>query len=610
MTALKTRGKTWDVIVVGAGHAGYEAALASARMGRKTLLLTLSRKTIAQMSCNPAVGGLAKGQLVREIDALGAEMAKAADATMLQFRMLNTRKGPAVRAPRAQCDRAGYAREMQRRLSSQKNLSIAEGMAREIVVENGRAAGVRTNGGEEVRAGAVIVTAGTFLRGEIHVGEKSWPAGRAGEPAAEDLSLHIESLGIRRGRLKTGTPMRLDGTTLDYDRLARQDGDEVIVPFSFETGEIDIEQVPCWIAYTNSKTHRIIRANLKRSALYGGRITATGTRYCPSVEDKIVKFADRPRHQIFIEPEGRDTTEVYVNGLSTSLPEAVQEEMVHSVEGLENAKLTRHGYAIEYDYFDPLQLRPTLESRVVARLFLAGQVNGTSGYEEAAAQGLVAGINAALTVAGEGEFILGRDEAYIGVLIDDLVTLGTDEPYRMFTSRAEYRLLLRADNADRRLTPHGYRLGLISEKRYRRLCEKERLIGELRKLLACERHEGSDLLTLLKRQGMHFSDIKVLSDTLAEMTIPEEVAQQVEIEAKYEGYLRRQQRHVERYREAQSRLIPEDFDYAAVPSLRFEAREKLMRVRPRSLGQASRISGVNPPDISVLMVHLHRKQQG
>jgi tRNA uridine 5-carboxymethylaminomethyl modification enzyme len=578
-------------------------------MGRKTLLLTLSKDTIAQMSCNPAIGGLAKGQLVREIDALGGEMGKATDATMLQFRMLNTSKGPAVRAPRAQCDRAGYAAEMQRRIVGQPGLETAEGMACEIIVEKGEATGVRTQAGEEYRAGAVVVTAGTFLRGRIHVGDKSWPAGRADEPAVEGLSLQMESLGIQKGRLKTGTPMRLDGTTLDYDKLTRQDGDGVIVPFSFETEHLEIEQVPCWITYTNAETHEIIQANLKRSALYGGHISATGTRYCPSVEDKVVKFPDRPRHQIFIEPEGRHTTEVYVNGLSNSLPDSVQEEIIHSVEGLENAKITCYGYAIEYDYFDPTQLGATLESKVVGRLFLAGQVNGTSGYEEAAAQGLVAGVNAALAVAGDEEFILGRDEAYAGVMIDDLVTQGTTEPYRMFTSRAEYRLHLRADNADRRLTPRGYGLGLISEKRYNDLLEKERLIAKVNALLASKRKDGKDFTALLRRQDTALADLVELDGELRAMDIPPDVAAQVEIEVKYEGYLRRQERQIEKYREASGRLIPEDLDYSGVPSLRFEAREKLIKVRPCSLGQASRISGVNPADISVLMVHLYKTGQ-
>ena len=605
---MSKNGKTYDVIVAGGGHAGCEASLASARMGRNTLLVTLSHTAIGRMSCNPAIGGLAKGQLVREVDALGGEMGRVTDATMLQFRMLNTRKGPAVRAPRAQCDRAGYALEMQSRIDAQQGLTVAEGMVREVIVESGRAAGVRTEEGEEFRAGAVIITAGTFLRGMIHVGDKSWSAGRADEPAAEHLSLQLESLGISKGRLKTGTPMRLDGATLDYDRLVRQDGDEVIEPFSHETAKVDIKQIPCWITYTNPDTHEIIRSNLGRSALYGGQISATGTRYCPSVEDKIVKFAGKERHQIFIEPEGRDTTEVYVNGLSNSLPQEVQEAVVHSVDGLAEAKVTRYGYAIEYDFFDPTQLRATLESKVVPGLYLAGQVNGTSGYEEAAAQGLSAGVNAALAVGGGGEFIMGRDEAYAGVLIDDLVTVGTAEPYRMFTSRAEYRLLLRSDNADRRLTPHGYKLGLISQERYNELREKERLITDALDYLASARHEGRTLLSVLRRQDMVFSDLERLDPALAQMNVSREVARQVEIEAKYEGYLKRQEKQIKRYREAENRLIPGDFDYASLP-LRFEAREKLMRIRPRSLGQASRISGVNPADISVLMVYLHRAQQ-
>ncbi len=605
---MNKKGEIYDVIVVGGGHAGCEAALASARMGRKTLLVTLSRSSIARMSCNPAIGGLAKGQLVREVDALGGEMGRVTDASMLQFRMLNTRKGPAVRAPRAQCDRAGYEAEMQRRIGAQQGLTIAEGMASEVVVEGGRAAGVRTEAGGEFRGSAVVITAGTFLAGMVHVGDRSWPAGRADEPAAEKLSLQLESLGISKGRLKTGTPMRLDGATLDYDRLIRQDGDEVIEPFSHETDKIEIEQIPCWITYTNRQTHEIIQGNLGRSALYGGRISGTGTRYCPSVEDKVVKFAGKERHQLFIEPEGRDTTEVYVNGLSNSLPQEVQEAAVHSVEGLEGAKITRYGYAIEYDFFDPTQLGATLESKIVPGLYLAGQVNGTSGYEEAAAQGLAAGVNAALAIGGGGEFVLGRDEAYAGVLIDDLVTLGTTEPYRMFTSRAEYRLLLRSDNADRRLTPRGYKLGLISEKRYNALREKERLITVVSIYLASTKREGKTLLSMLKRQDATFADLETLDPGLAGMKVSREIARQVEIEAKYEGYLKRQERQIEKYREAEGRLIPVDFDYGPLP-LRFEAREKLMKIRPRSLGQASRISGVNPADISVLMVYLHRARQ-
>jgi len=593
-----------DVIVVGGGHAGCEAALAAARMGCTTLLVTMAIDQVAQMSCNPAIGGLAKGQLVREIDALGGEMGKVADATGIQFRMLNTGKGPAVQSPRAQSDRSGYRAEMKRRVEGQENLRLLQGAGEEIRVEGGAVKGVRCLGGIEVRGGAVILTTGTFLRGLIHVGPATAVGGRMGEPSAEGLSGSLAAHGLRLGRLKTGTPPRVDGRTVRLDALEPQYGDERPRPFSFSTTSLPGPQLPCYMTHTNARTHEIIRENLDRAPLYTGQIRSMGPRYCPSIEDKVVRFAGKEGHAVFLEPEGRETDEYYCNGIPTSLPVDVQEELVHSIYGLESAHIVRYGYAIEYDFVPPTQLRPSLETKAVAGLFHAGQINGTSGYEEAAAQGLMAGINAALKLRGEEALVLGRDEAYIGVLIDDLVTLGTEEPYRMFTSRAEFRLLLRHDNADRRLMAYGHRMGLVSEGRFARLREKERRIEEVREMLERCRRGDRTLAELLRRPGTNFDDLRGLECSLDAMDVPEEVAEQVQIELKYEGYIKRQLQEVEKVRRLEGWRIPEDFDYGSLKTIRTESRQKLSAVRPATLGQASRVSGVTPADISVLMVHL------
>jgi len=593
-----------DVIVVGGGHAGCEAALAAARMGCTTLLVTMAIDQVAQMSCNPAIGGLAKGQLVREIDALGGEMGKVADATGIQFRMLNTGKGPAVQSPRAQSDRSGYRAEMKRRVEGQENLRLLQATVEEILVEGGAVKGVRCLGGIEVRGGAVILTTGTFLRGLIHVGPATAVGGRMGEPSAEGLSGSLAAHGLRLGRLKTGTPPRVDGRTVRLDALEPQYGDERPRPFSFSTTSLPGPQLPCYMTHTNARTHDIIRENLDRAPLYTGQIRSMGPRYCPSIEDKVVRFAGKEGHAVFLEPEGRETDEYYCNGIPTSLPVDVQEELVHSIYGLESAHIVRYGYAIEYDFVPPTQLRPSLETKAVAGLFHAGQINGTSGYEEAAAQGLMAGINAALKLRGEEALVLGRDEAYIGVLIDDLVTLGTEEPYRMFTSRAEFRLLLRHDNADRRLMAYGHRMGLVSEGRFARLREKERRIEEVREMLERCRRGDRTLAELLRRPGTNFDDLCGLECSLDAMDVPEEVAEQVQIELKYEGYIKRQLQEVEKVRRLEGWRIPEDFDYGSLKTIRTESRQKLSAVRPATLGQASRVSGVTPADISVLMVHL------
>ena len=601
--------KSYDIVVVGGGHAGCEAALAAARMGCRALLVTMNADQVAQMSCNPAIGGLAKGQLVREIDALGGEMAKAADETGIQFRMLNTGKGPAVQSPRAQCDRAAYRQAMKRRIEAQEDLALLQATADGVIVKDGKAVGVRCLGGVEIPCRAVILTTGTFLRGLIHVGEAQMVGGRMGEPSADGLSASLAAIGIMLDRLKTGTPPRIDGRTVRLSELDAQYGDAEPRPFSFSTTSLCGTQLPCYVTQTNAATHEIIRANLQRAPLYTGQIKSVGPRYCPSIEDKIVRFGDRPSHTVFLEPEGRDTSELYCNGIPTSLPADVQEALVHSIRGCEEAHIVRYGYAIEYDFAPPTQLWPHLETKAVENLFHAGQINGTSGYEEAAAQGIMAGINAVLKLRGECPFLLRRDEAYIGVLIDDLVTKGTREPYRMFTSRAEHRLLLRHDNADRRLMRHGHRFGLISDEQLERLNEKERRIAVVRERLETERRGGDTLAKILKRPEMNFAHLLELSPSLREERIPGDVAEQVQIELKYEGYINRECRHVERQKTMENWRIPVDVDYASIRQISKESRNKLTDIRPVTLGQASRISGVTPADISVLMVCLTARKR-
>ncbi|MGR3303130.1 MAG: tRNA uridine-5-carboxymethylaminomethyl(34) synthesis enzyme MnmG [Candidatus Scalindua sp.] len=599
----------YDVIVVGGGHAGCEAALVSARMGMQTALLTMNLDTIAQMSCNPAIGGLAKGQLVREVDALGGEMGKVIDATGIQFRLLNASKGHAVRSPRAQADKRLYQFTMKRRLEEQVNLSLRQDSVEDIVVHDKGILALAGKSGTSYRAKAVIITTGTFLNGLIHIGNSQSKGGRSSEPSSDKLSNSLQNLGFELDRLKTGTPPRLNGNRIDYSVLQEQVGDEHPTAFSFSTEKIQRPQIKCYITYTNSSTHEIIRSNLDRSPNFTGQIKAVGPRYCPSIEDKITRFPDKDHHQIFLEPEGLDTTEVYCNGISTSIPFDVQEAMIHSIKGLENADITRYGYAIEYDYVPPTQIKPSLEAKKVENVFLAGQINGTSGYEEAAAQGIMAGINAVLKIKGCEPFILGRSEAYIGVLIDDLVTKGTQEPYRMFTSRAEYRLVLRHDNADRRLMKYGYKYGLINKKQLNELLEKEKSISETIEYLEYSKRGGDSLLKLLKRPNMCFKDLLEIDNNLRKRNISVPVQEQVEIEAKYEGYINRQERQIEKFKKMEKLSLPPHFHYESIPGLRKEAQQKLDRFRPVSLGQASRISGVSPADISILMVYLMSKSK-
>ncbi|MGM0830907.1 MAG: tRNA uridine-5-carboxymethylaminomethyl(34) synthesis enzyme MnmG [Bacillota bacterium] len=613
----------YDVIVIGAGHAGVEAGLASARMGAKTLMVTINLDMVAFMPCNPSVGGPAKGIVVREIDALGGEMGRNIDKTHIQMRMLNTGKGPAVRALRAQADKFLYQHEMKRTIENEPNMTLLQGMVEELIVEDDECKGVVTMTGAAYRAKTVVITTGTFLRGEIILGDLKYSSGPNNQQPSIRLSDHLHELGFDTVRFKTGTPPRVNSSTIDYSKTEIQPGDDVPRAFSYETTKYITDQLPCWLTYTNEHTHQLIDDNLHRSPMYSGMIKGTGPRYCPSIEDKVVRFHDKPRHQIFLEPEGRNTQEVYVQGLSTSLPEDVQQKILQTIPGLEKVQMMRAGYAIEYDSIVPTQLWPTLETKKIKNLYTAGQINGTSGYEEAAGQGLMAGINAACRALDKEEVILSRSDAYIGVLIDDLVTKGTNEPYRLLTSRAEYRLLLRHDNADLRLTDIGHKIGLISDDRYERFsakkeaisAEKKRLEGirikptdetqaVIREAGGSELKDGILAADLLKRPEMNYSHIKSLVPS--EIELDSDVEEQVEIQVKYEGYIEKSLQQVDKMKKMENKRIPENIDYSAISGLASEARQKLIEVQPLSLAQASRISGVNPADISILLVYIEQ----
>jgi len=615
--------ENYDVVVVGAGHAGCEAAHAAAQTGLNTALYTMNADLIAQMSCNPAIGGIAKGHLVREIDALGGVMGVAADEAGIQFRLLNTSRGPAVWSPRAQADKAGYRYVMRRILERTPNLFIKQAEVTEILFVASRVAGIELLDGRRVAAAAVVLTTGTFLNGLIHIGEKRFPAGRNGEPASIALGNCIRNLGFDWGRLKTGTPPRLDRRTIDFSVFEPQYGDPEPTPFSFRTTQPLKNKICCYITHTDEKIHSIIRSNMSRSPLYSGQIKGIGPRYCPSIEDKVVKFQDKDRHQIVLEPEGVDTHEIYVNGMSTSLPIDVQREILSSMKGLESAQMIRPGYAIEYDFVQPTELHPSLETKKVEGFFFAGQINGTTGYEEAAAQGLVAGINAALKVKGEEPLVLNRADAYIGIMVDDLVTKGTNEPYRMFTSRAEFRLNLRIDNADERLTPVGRRIGLVTGEHWNQFLERRARIARLRELVQTSRvntehsffvsrglefRSRPSFIELVRRPEIHLADL-IAEGVIETETLRREDIVSLETSIKYEGYLKQQEREVEKLRKAESKRLPPDLDYAAMPGLSREIVEKLNRIRPQSIAQASRIPGITPASISILLFHLEMRRK-